>query len=312
MKKADAPQDRLAGLQQTDWTLASASLWIVRRRLVDRRARYEVLGVDIDEKLQHKLRDEVGELLAPPLGTAPYEFVSEDQDDVVLTLESADTDFPAIEAQVSRGLDAPRAETLDDLLNSWCYLVHLQTRERSLFAVRKTAAQSSTRRVRGLRNLLWEGHMLVDLDERQVFTLASGYDFLAAEDWLFVFNKRQFESALNFRLGMERLRDTVLQEFEEAGIFVDVTPLREAIGTSLPRLRRISALDRSGYYRDPRFMQRLLELNEQEHWGLQVHEGRIAVDPDNVDTVLLLLNNGRLRSPVNNETFDALVKKKLD
>ena len=43
-----------------------------------------------------------------------------------------------------------------------------------------------------------------------------------------------------------------------------------------------------------------------------VQDGRIVVQEDNVDTVLLLLNNGRLRSPVNQETFDALVKKKVD
>ncbi|WKB52466.1 Kiwa anti-phage protein KwaB-like domain-containing protein [Eleftheria terrae] len=312
MKMADSPQYKLAALQHTDWKHATTTLWVVKRRLVDRRARYEVLGVDIDEKLQAKLHGEVVQLLQQPLESIPYEFVSEDQDERVLTLEAEDTDFPAIEQQVARGLDAPRAQHIDDLLNAWCYVVCLQTRERSLYAVKKTAVQSSTRRVRGLRNLLWEGHMLLDLDEGQVFTLASGFDFLAGDGEVFIFSKRQFESALNFRLGMERVRDTVLQELEQAGIFVDVAPLREAVGTSLPRLRRMSALDRSGYYRDARFMQRLLELNEQEQWGLEVHEGRIVVDEHNVDTVLLLLNNGRLRSPVNDETFDALVKKKID
>ena len=307
--KDDAP---LRTLQQADWSGASVSLWIVKRRLADRRARYDVLGVDIDTRLQQRLRGEVGELVLQPRRTAAYEFVSEDQDDTVLTLGSEETDFPLIETQIERGLDAPRAKSLDDLLNSWCYVVRLQRRDSSVHAVKKTAAQSSTRRVRGLRNLLWEGHMLVDLDERQVFTLANGYDFFAHGGMLFICNKRQFESALNFRLGMERVRDEVLQEFDEAGIFVDVAPLREAVGTSLPRLRRISALDRNGYYRDRRFMQRLLELNEKEDWGLTVRDGRIVVDEDNVDAVLLLLNNGRLRSPVNQETFDALVKKKVE
>lgn len=307
--KDDAP---LRTLQQADWAGATASLWIVKRRLAERRARYEVLGVDIDARLQQRLHREVAELVAQPKRMAAYEFVSEDQDDTVLTLASDETDFPLIETQIDRGLDAPRAKSIDDLLNSWCYVVRLQRKESRVHAVKKTAAQSSTRRVRGLRNLLWEDHMLIDLDERQVFTLASGFDFFAHGGTLFICNKRQFESALNFRLGMERVRDAVLQEFEEAGIFVDVAPLRDAVGTSLPRLRRVSALDRNGYYRDRRFMQRLLELNDKEGWGLNVQGGRIVVDEGNVDTVLLLLNNGRLRSPVNQETFDALVKKKVE
>lgn len=309
MKDDTAP---LRALQQADWSGASVSLWVVKRRLAERRARYEVLGVDIDTRLQRRLHDEVLALVAQPRRTAPYEFISEDQDDTVLTLAAEETDFPRIGGQIDKGLDAPRAKSIADLLNAWCYVVRLQHREATLQAVKKTAAQSSTRRVRGLRNLLWEGHMLVDLDEAQVFTLASGFDFFAYGGLLFICNKRQFESALNFRLGMERVRDAVLQEFDEAGIFVDVAPLREAVGTSLPRLRRISALDRNGYYRDRRFMQRLLDLNEKEGWGLEVEGGRIVVREDNVDTVLLLLNNGRLRSPVNQETFDALVKRKVE
>lgn len=302
----------LAAVQHADWTGATASLWIVKRRLADRRARYDVTGVNIDTRLQQRLHEEVTTLVAHPHRTEPYEFVSEDQDDRVLTLPTEETDYPLIANKIDQGLDAPRAQSLDDLLNSWCYVVRLQHKEAVLDAVKKTAAQSSTRRVKGLRNLLWQDHMLIDLDEREVFTLASGFDFFAHGGALFVCNKRQFESALNFRLGMERVRDAVLQEFDEAGIFVDVAPLRDAVGTSLPRLRRISALDRNGYYRDQRFMQRLLELNEQEQWGLVVRDGRIVVQEDNVDTVLLLLNNGRLRSPVNHETFDALVKKKVE
>ncbi|AKJ28186.1 Kiwa anti-phage protein KwaB-like domain-containing protein [Caldimonas brevitalea] len=311
MKAEPLPAATMA-LHDTDWSSATASLWIVKRRLVERRARYDVLGVDIDEKLQERLRSELRELVARPVAREPYEFVTADQDETVLTLEWAETDFAAIEARIAKGLDAPRARSVDDLLNSWCYVVRLEHRDQVVYGVKKTAAQSSTRRVRGLRNLLWEGHMLVDLDERSVFTLASGFDFVAYDGTLLIYDKRQFESALNFRQGMEKVRDAVLQEFVDAGIFVDVAPLREAVGTNLPRLRRMSALDRSGYYRDRRFMERLLALNEQEQWGLQVHDGRIVVTEDNVDTVLLLLNNGRLRSPVNNETFDALVKKKIE
>jgi hypothetical protein len=42
-----------------------------------------------------------------------------------------------------------------------------------------------------------------------------------------------------------------------------------------------------------------------------VVKGVIIITEANVDLVLTLLNNGRLESPINQEMFDASVKKKV-
>ena len=58
-------------------------------------------------------------------------------------------------------------------------------------------------------------------------------------------------------------------------------------------------------------MDSLAKVNVQEKWGLVIEDGKIVIDELNVELVLTLLNNSRLKSPINAEVFDAAVKKKV-
>jgi hypothetical protein len=110
---------------------------------------------------------------------------------------------------------------------------------------------------------------------------------------------------------MENNRDVVLDEFGVLGLFNDIEPIRKIVGSNLHLLRMISTIQKSKYYKDKAYMENLIKLNETESWKLVITDGRIVVTEENVELVLTLLNNNRLKSPINQEVFDAQVKKKV-
>ena len=54
-----------------------------------------------------------------------------------------------------------------------------------------------------------------------------------------------------------------------------------------------------------------MAVSKAENWPLTFENNAIVVSEANVDLVLTLLTNSRLKSPINQEVFDAMVKKKV-
>ncbi|MGB4781804.1 Kiwa anti-phage protein KwaB-like domain-containing protein, partial [Candidatus Methylomirabilis sp.] len=106
-------------------------------------------------------------------------------------------------------------------------------------------------------------------------------------------------------------RDTILEEFVTLKVFVDVEPIRRVVGENLHLLRKMSSIQKSGYYKDKSFLSGLIKKNVEKGWNLKVEHGVIVVDENNVELVLKLLNNERVESQINQEVFDAVVKKKV-
>ncbi|EQD37229.1 hypothetical protein B1A_17731, partial [mine drainage metagenome] len=65
---------------------------------------------------------------------------------------------------------------------------------------------------------------------------------------------------------------------------------------------------KAGYYQNPDYIQRMIAVSKEEGWELKVEAGQVVVEEETIELLLKLLNNDRLRSPINNETFDAAAK----
>lgn len=63
--------------------------------------------------------------------------------------------------------------------------------------------------------------------------------------------------------------------------------------------------------KDKSFLQSLIKKNEEKGWNLKIEHGAIVAEESNVDFILKLLNNERVESQINQEVFDAVVKKKV-
>src|SRR6266849_7025074 len=306
-------EKKMARLRQIDFKNWTTTLWLVKRRLdIEKQAHYSLLRVDTDKKLQNKLKQAVTDRIqGADLKLEEYDFLTADQDNQLFTIETAETDFVNIQKEVDKGLANKKAEQYDDLLDSWAYVVKLEHDGGTVYGLRKINKYTQATKVKAVSYFIFEDKKLVDLEDRQIFTLDTHIDFFAYDGTTFIANKKEFESVLNFREGMEKNRDVVLEEFIDLNVFTDIEPIRKVIGQNLHLLRKISSIQKSGYYKDKSFVESLASKNIEKGWKLKIENDVIAIDEGNVEFILKLLNHERVESQINKEVFDAVVKKKV-
>ena len=301
-------------VKSISWDRAVVSLFIVHRRISPQThlASYSVLGVNLDEKLRKKLRGISQAVLAAANQVSAYEFNSSDQDNDFLGISTAETDMAQILSQITSGSIATAAR-YDDLVNSWLYIARLDApNQPPLFAVRRISQVWTTKKVSQLINMAFSNNMLIDIEQDSVFKIDRHIDFFAHEDAIFIADKKNFETAMNFRVGMENTRDELARELVDSHVLDASDAFLALIGNNLRRLRKLSQVKKSGYYKNAAFMERLKAINRKEKWGLLYsRSGTLTVNESNIDVVLRVLNNDRLRSPINAENFDVEVKRKI-
>ena len=301
-------------VKSISWDRAVVSLFIVHRRISPQThlANYSVLGVNLDEKLRKKLRGISQAVLSAANQVSAYEFNSSDQDNDFLGISTAETDMAQILSLITSGSIAT-ATCYDDLVNSWIYIARLDAPNHlPLFAVRRISQVWTTKKVSQLINMAFSNNMLIDIEQDSVFKIDRHIDFFAHEEAIFIADKKNFETAMNFRVGMENTRDELAQELVDSHVLDASEAFLALIGNNMRRLRKLSQVKKSGYYKNADFMERLKAINRKEKWGLLYSSsGTLTVNESNIDVVLRVLNNDRLRSPINAENFDVEVKRKI-
>jgi hypothetical protein len=298
---------KLKTLDVSHWT---TTFWLVKRKATQREAIYSVLRVDIDAKLQRRFRGYLKQQLqSRDFHVDEYAFSTSDTDDVLLTIDADITDFQKVEKAISEGFENERAKVYSDLLNSWAYIIQFESGSERIFAWRKISTMTQPKKVLSRKALFFHNHRLTDIDDDEVFLIDPHFDFFVYEGVTFIANKRAFESSMNFREGMKSHGDELLAEFNTLKIVSDVAPIREYVGDNLHHLRKLASIRKSGYYRQPDYLKRLIEVSTQEGWELKIADGKIVAEPETIELLLKLLNNDRLRSPINHDVFDSAAKK---
>jgi hypothetical protein len=300
----------LKKLKALDLNKAVVNLWVIKRTIKDKIASYDIMSVDTEAKLKKKLLNIVLNSIQKSNDVRKYDYVTSDQDDDALAVTVKETDFVVISEKIAAGADAPSAKKSEDLFDAWAYIIDLTVPNDKVLAFKKVTESWDLKRKGPIYNLIFENTKLKDLEE-SVFRVESSVDFVSFDDVLFVLNKKNFETGLNFRAGMEKNRDNVVAEMEGLRLFHDVAPIMEKCGSNIRYLRKLSTIRNNAYYKNPDFMKKLRTLNATENWGLKIENDRIVVSGENVDLVLTLLNNDRLKSPINEEVFDVEVKHKV-
>jgi hypothetical protein len=306
-------KNKMQILRNTDFKDWVATFWLVKRKLVAQHAKYNLLKVDTDAKLEAKLKKAVtSKISSKNYQLGEYNFLTADQDESLLTINSSDTDVALIQTEIDKGTANKKVEKYEDLLDSWTMVIKLEHQGKAIYAYRKINKLTNSTKLSHVSYIQFKDKELKDLDDKQIFTIDTQIDFFSFDGTTFIANKKEFENALNFRAGMEKNRDTVLQEFVDLKIFNDTSLLKARIGSNLNYLRKISTIQKSGYYKDKNYLSALIKVNAEKSWGLVVENGLIVINDETIDLVLTLLNNGRLESPINHETFDAQVKVKVN
>ena len=110
---------------------------------------------------------------------------------------------------------------------------------------------------------------------------------------------------------MKAKSDEVLSDFQQNSTFKNIELIKEYVGDNLHHLRKMASILKSGYYKQPDYIQNLIKVSKKEKWELKVENGQIVVEKETIDLLLKLLNNDRLRSLINDETFDASAKSRV-
>jgi len=292
---------------------AMVSFYVIKRKVVNRNASYMVFHVNVDEKLQNKLRDTAARKVCASNDVREYDFSTTDLDDDVLGIETSETDMQNIITSITNDNKTMQARKVEDLYDAWMYIARLELNNSpSFYFARQISGSWNMKKALSVSNILWKEQILMDVSEDKLFRIDKKVDFFAFDGFLFIADKKNFETALNFRLGMENNRDQIITEFLEKNVVDDPEKMKALVGNNVIRLRKLSQIKKSGYYNDPKYLKELRTVNKNEGWGLVYNKsGEIVVTDENIDKVLRLLNNGRLTSKVNGETFDVDVKHKL-
>lgn len=303
----------LKKIKTLDWNRASVSLYLVKRELVHRKATYDVLQVNVDTKLRKKLRGIASGKIQQSNAAVEYDFQTADLDDNLLGIATSETDFQSIIDVIAAEEEPVLADSIEQLIDSWLYIARLDLAgEPPLYAARRVSEGWTTKKVSQLISMIFQNSMLVDIEQKEIFRIDGKVDFFSYDGTTFIADKKNFETALNFREGMERNRDEIVGEFHALNLFDNASEVSTLVGDNIRRLRRLSQVKKAGYYKDDNFLENLKRVNDEEGWGIRYSaDGKLLVTEDDIETVLRVLNNDRLTSKINSENFDVDVKHKL-
>ncbi|WP_291138949.1 DUF4868 domain-containing protein [Hydrogenophaga sp.] len=287
----------------------AVSFWLVRRKAARTGFDYSVLRVDIDARLNKRFKGYVKEQVQDrAFHLDAYDFNNADPDDVLLTLDADATDFHRIVAAIDAGFDNPRAKEYSDLLSALAYVVVFESGGERLFALRKINTLNNPKKAVTRQALFFDNHKLVDVEDKQVFMIDPRFDFFVFGGTTFIASKAAFETAMNFREGIKEKGNELLDAFTSMDFLSDVEPIRTYVGENLRHLRKLAAIKNAGYFKQPDYMTKLIAVVKAEKWDLKIVGGKIIVEEETMELLLKLLNNDRLRSPINDEMFDSSAK----
>ncbi|MBO6573187.1 MAG: DUF4868 domain-containing protein [Balneola sp.] len=306
---ADATLTKLKNLK-LDNTVAT--FWIVTRayKRSEREAKYNVHSVDITDKLEKKVTSIVESSIQNSNQIIQYDYLTTDQDkESVFKIGSSETDFDQILEFIDQGSEAPKITNFNQLENAWAYVIKLQSNDFQVLGFKRIIRDMGLKTSDKFHTTIFRDHKFEDLEEEEVFRISKNLDFYYFENELFILNKKNFETGLNFREGMERKRDETLSDFEDLNVVTDTGKIREFIGDNMTYLRKISTINKNGYYKHPNFLVELERVSTAEGWGVEFDNGTLVVTDDNIELLLTVLNKDRLKDLIEGETFDVGTKK---
>lgn len=246
----------LAGLKGFDVAGADLTVWVYKRTTRNGVPSFNGRWVGVTNDLAASLRAAVSDALEAVTETIDYEILAQNNESSVLTLGADETHIALVEGQAAEPTEVLKVRQLRQIANADFYMLRFATAEGVLLAVRKTNATWSTRRTSGILRVVFEDEEL-DVDERPAFSLEPFFDFFALRGDIFVSNKNRFESVLSYRAGHAVAFQELVNEPDFSGIFADVAPFAEFVGTNKIHLRRAIAIREKGHFRDVGFMDNL-------------------------------------------------------
>lgn len=143
----DELKNTLNTIKTIDWDSASVSFFVVKRKLIQRSAKYDIFHVNVDEPLRKKLRGITSGKIKKSNVAIEYDFNTTDLDNNLLGLPTTDTDLHAILQTLQGDEDPPTVDQYEALLGSWLYIARLDIKDQPpLFSARRVSEGWTTKK----------------------------------------------------------------------------------------------------------------------------------------------------------------------
>jgi transcriptional regulator of heat shock response len=307
-----ALKQKLNEIKKLNSENATVSLWIIEKHNRNREFIYNIKWIDIEENLANKLEEIVSSAIQESNEVQSYDYLTIDQDEKLLVIDTNATDFPIIFETISQGTDVDKVESFAELSRAWAYIIKIQIGNKSIMAFKRIIRKNELKKASWFVNVVFRDKKFIDIEEEEIFKIEKSIDFFSFDDDLFILNKKEFEIGLNFREGMITKGQKLLTEFEKLKIVDNIQIICDYVGNNMTLLRKLATINNNGYFRNKDFLNKLKKINSQEKWGLVFKNGTLKVDKDQIELILTVLNKDRLKDLIEGDTYDVTIKKPVN
>lgn len=299
---------KLKGILNTSWNRGTKKIWLITKYGSGRNVGYVAHSVVMDSSMSSRFQSYLEAQIEQIESVSDYETITIDQDNNVLSKPSSETDFEKILIKINMGSDLDSLQSLDEIPSVWAYAVEYTVRDERLILLNKLKAPWSAARQGKYFSALFNNGEFSIVEGNEVLQFHNSIDVVYHEEMLYIFNKKNFEICLNLFEKLDAEKDDTLIAMDRAGVIHNLSDIQVLLMTKY-QLRKISQLNKRAYFNDPTFISKLQLANNQEGWNLVFINGKLKITEDNIETVLSVLNNDRVKSLINDEKFDVEIKK---
>lgn len=260
--------------------------------------------VDTDANVEAALRAAISEARAQIEEIVEYGLLAQNNEGSALGIDAIETHADLIVQRAANPLPQFKVRSLKDIQNSDFYVVKLTSNGEVLHAVRKTDGSWKTRRRSNYINVLFKDDAL-ELEESPEFSLSKYVDFFILNDRIYIKEKANFESVLNYK--QAHADDFVQLQAEPgfAGLFTDLAPLVAFVGSNKIQLRRVCAIRQKGHYQNAQFVDRLRQHHAQYQLNI-IYDGNGLIEPtpETCSDIITALLDHRLLSAFSDNIYD--------
>ena len=294
----------LDDLKTFDVAGSAVSLWVFRSTSSGGVPSYGGRWVGMTDRLDEAVKAAVTGGIGQITEVLQYDVLAQNNEGSALTITVDETYASLLAEQARNETPERKVRKLRDLENVKFYAVKMAVEGSTLFAVRKADSSWKTKKSRGVLKLVVKDDEL-DLDDRPSFNVSPFFDFYMIGDNILISEKGSFESILSYRAGHTESFETLQTETEFASLFVDMTSLREFVGSNKIQLRRLLAIQQKGHYKDPVFMANLRTHHSSMNLQIVFDGGGLIVPtPETCRDILRALLDHRLDSRLSRRTYD--------
>jgi hypothetical protein len=290
----------LADIKAFDFLNSTVTLWTFKGVVPDINGHWIETTDDLDEELKNISRSQLAEISEE----AEYSLLAQNNEGSLLSIPADETAISEIADAMGVATPGRRTRDVKTLRNARFYVARMVHNGQVVLGVRKTDSSWKTRAAVNVLTAIYKDREL-QLAEDESFRIERSFDFYVINNKIFIYNKRNFESILNYRAAHEDDFSELQAETEFYSLFSDLTELNEYIGINRIQLRRISAIRLKAFYRDAAFMANLRTRHAEFGLNIQFDViGRIVPTSETCRDIMTALLDHRLRSGFSGNTYD--------